>query len=123
MNQNEWANIWRLIGGGRPAPNLSFDTRAVVVAFQGQKPTGGYSISIAQILRDGRNLTVHASENAPGRTDITTEVLTSPFVAVSIPRPPEASLIKFADNVDNQRRNLPHEPTNRRRRKVYRRRG
>lgn len=123
MNQDEWTNMWRIIGGGRPAPEISFDTRAVVVAFQGQKSTGGYSISIAEIRRDGRNLTVRASENVPGRTDITTQALTSPFVAVSIPRPPEASFIKFADNVDNQRQNLPLEPTNKRRRKVYRRRG
>ena len=123
MNQNEWSNVWRIIGGGRPMPEISFDTRAVVVAFQGQKNTGGYSISIAEIHRDGRNLTVRTSENAPGRNDITTQALTSPFVAVSIPRPPEASFIKFADNVDNQRQNLPLEPTNKRRRRVYRRRG
>jgi hypothetical protein len=115
--------VWRIIGGGRPAPEISFDTRAVVVAFQGQKSSGGYSISIAESHRDGRNLTVRASENVPAPTDITTQALTSPFVAVSIPRPPEASFVKFADNVDNQRQNLPLEPTNKRRRKVYRRRG
>ncbi|MBA3804253.1 MAG: DUF885 family protein [Acidobacteria bacterium] len=123
MNQNEWSNMWRIIGGGRPAPEVSFDTRAVVVAFQGQKPTGGYSISMAEIRRDGRNLTLRASEIAPGRNDITSQVLTSPFVAVSIPRPPEASFVKFADNVDNPRQNLPLEPGNKRRRRIYRRRG
>jgi hypothetical protein len=124
MNQSEWSNMWGIIGGGRPAPDVTFDTRAVVVVFQGQKPTGGYSISIAEIRRDGHDLTVRASENAPGRTgDLTTQVLTSPFVAVSIPRPPEGSFVKFADNVDNQRRNLPLEPTNKRRRRIYRRRG
>ena len=123
MNQNEWANVWRIIGGNRPAPEISFDTRAVIVVFQGQKPTGGYSISINEIRRDGRDLTVRVSENAPARTDITTQVLTSPFVAVSIPRPPEASFVKFADNVDNQRQNLPLERKDNRRRRVPRRRG
>jgi uncharacterized protein (DUF885 family) len=123
MNQNDWSNVWRIIGGGRPLPEISFDTRAVVVVFQGQKPTGGYSISIAEVRHDGRNLTVRVSENAPARTDITTQVLTSPFVAVSIPRPPEASLVKFADNVDNQRQNLPLERKNSRRRRTSRRRG
>ena len=123
MNQNEWANAWRIVGGDRPAPEISFDTRAVIVVFQGQKPTGGYSISINEIRRDGRNLTVRVNENAPARTDMTTQVLTSPFVAVSIPRPPETSLVKFADNVDNQRQNLPLEPKSNRRRRGSRRRG
>jgi uncharacterized protein (DUF885 family) len=123
MNQNEWANVWRIIGGDRPAPEISFDTRAVVVVFQGHKPTGGYSISIAEVRHDGRNLTIRVSEHAPARTDPTTQVLTSPFVAVSIPRPPEASLVKFADNVDNQRQNPPPDRKNTRRRRTSRRRG
>jgi hypothetical protein len=110
MDQHEWQNVWRIIGGGRPAPDISFDTRAVIVAFQGQKPTGGYSISIAEIRRDLNMLTVRTGEHAPARTDITTQSPTSPFIAVSIPRPPEGATVKFADNVDNLRQNLPVEP-------------
>ncbi|HEX8144733.1 MAG TPA: DUF885 family protein [Pyrinomonadaceae bacterium] len=122
MNENEWQSVWRTVGGRRPAPDISFDTRAVVVAFQGQKPTGGYSISITEILRDVKVLSVRASEQAPARTDITTQGLTSPFIAVSIPRPPEGAVVKFADNVDNLRRNLPGTPKSNRRRSVGRRR-
>ncbi|HVG36088.1 MAG TPA: DUF885 family protein [Pyrinomonadaceae bacterium] len=123
MNRTEWANVWRMIGGDRaPAPDISFDTRAVVVVFQGQKPTGGYSISIAEIRRSGRELMVRVNEHAPARTDITTQALTSPFVAVSIPRPPEGATVKFADNVDNVPQNLPRQRPDRRRR-GYRRRG
>lgn len=124
MNQNEWSNMWRIIGGERPAPEISFETRAVIVVFQGQKPTGGYSISIEEIRRDGRNLTLRVNEQTPGRDgNLTTQVLTSPFVAVSIPRPPEGSFAKFADSVDNQRQNLPPERKNNRRRRIPRRRG
>jgi hypothetical protein len=112
-----------MIGAERaPAPDISFDTRAVVVVFQGQKPTGGYSISIAEIRRSGLELTVRVNEHAPSRTDITTQALTSPFVAVSIPRPPEGTTIKFADSVDNIPQNLP-PGRNGRRRRGYRRRG
>jgi hypothetical protein len=123
MNRDEWLRVWSIIGQGRPAPDISFDTRAVIVVFQGQKPSGGYSISIAEIRRDGRSLTVRAREQAPARGDLTTQGLTSPFVAVSIPRPPEGAAVKFADNVDNLRRNLPAGPRTDRRRNVYRRRG
>jgi uncharacterized protein (DUF885 family) len=121
MDRSEWADAWRIIGQGRPAPDISFDTRAVIVAFQGQKPTGGYGISIAEIRRDGTDLTVRAREQAPGRNDLTTQALTSPFVAVSIPRPPEGATVKFADNVENPRQNLPARPGSNRRRNIYRR--
>jgi uncharacterized protein (DUF885 family) len=123
MDREEWLNVWRMIGGGRPAPDISFDTQAVVVAFQGQKPTGGYGISITEIRRDARQLTVRAGEHAPAKGDITTQALTSPFIAVSIARPPEGTAIKFDDNVDNLRQNLPGAQRTNRKRNIYRRRG
>jgi uncharacterized protein (DUF885 family) len=92
-----WRRAWGLIGGGRPLPDVSFDTRAVVVAFQGQKPTGGYSIEIGGVRRGGTVLAVSVSERRPASGDITTQVITSPFVAASIPRPPTGSVVRFAD--------------------------
>jgi hypothetical protein len=125
MNQNEWSNVWRMIRGATtaPAPDITFDTRAVLVVFQGQKPSGGYSISIAEIRRQGLELLVRAEEHVPSRTDITTQALTSPFVAVSIPRPLEGTTVKFADSVDNIRQNLPPPQKPFRKRRGYRRRG
>jgi uncharacterized protein (DUF885 family) len=120
--RDEWLNVWRMIGAGRPAPDISFDTQSVVVAFQGQKPTGGYSISIAEIRRDARQLTVRASEQAPARAEMTTQAQTSPFIAVAIPRPPDGATVKFADNVDNLRQNLPGRGRTDSRRRVDRRR-
>jgi hypothetical protein len=123
MDEGAWQSVWRIIGNGRPAPDISFDTRAVIVAFQGQKTTGGYSISIEEILRDAQRLSVRAIEHEPGRTEITAQGLTSPFIAVSIQRPPEGASVKFADSAENLRQNLPVERRTNRRRNVYRRRG
>jgi len=92
-----WRRAWDLIGRGRPLPDVSFDSRAVVVAFQGQKPSGGYSIEINGIRRGGTVLAVSVSERRPASGDITTQVITSPFVAASIPRPPTGSVVRFAD--------------------------
>ncbi|HEX8137421.1 MAG TPA: DUF885 family protein [Pyrinomonadaceae bacterium] len=122
MDRDEWLSVWRMIGAGRPAPDISFDTQAVVVVFQGQKPTGGYSISITEISRDARQLTVRASEHAPARGEITTQAQTSPFTAVAIPRPPQGATVKFADNVDNLRQNFPGARRTDRRRAPHRRR-
>jgi len=68
-----------------------------VVAYQGQKPTGGYSIEITGIKRTGTVLAVTVSERRPASGSLTTQALTSPFVAVSIPRPPSGATVRFAD--------------------------
>ena len=96
-NQNDWSNAWRALGMGTTGlmPEVNFNTRAVVLLYQGRKNTGGYGISIAEIRRVGTILTVRASEQSPRPDEITTAALTSPFVAVSIPRPPEGTIVKF----------------------------
>ncbi|HEV2764605.1 MAG TPA: DUF885 family protein, partial [Pyrinomonadaceae bacterium] len=82
-----WRRVWSLIGNGAPLPEVNFNTRAVVVVFQGQKPTGGYGVSIEEIRRAGTVLAVQVNERRPGAGDVTIQVITSPFVAASIPRP------------------------------------
>ncbi len=94
-SEAEWQRVWRLIGGGRLAPDVSFNTQAVVVVFQGQKPTGGYSVEVTGIRRDGTVLAVSINERRPASEDITTQVITSPFVAVSIPRPPAGATVRL----------------------------
>jgi hypothetical protein len=92
-----WRRAWETIGAGRPLPDVSFDTRAVVVAYQGQQHTGGYSVEISAIKRLGTVLAVSLNERRPASGSLTTQVITSPFVAVSIPRPPSGASVRFAD--------------------------
>lgn len=92
-NENDWRRAWALVGGGRPQPEINFNSRACVVVYQGQKPTGGYSIEIAEIRRDGTVLAVNVRERRPAFGDVTTQIITSPFVAVSIPRPPQGASV------------------------------
>ena len=93
-----WRRTWEKVGAGRPLPDVSFDTRAVVVAYQGQQRTGGYSIEITGIGRTGTVLAVTVSERRPASGSLTTQVITSPFVAVSITRPPSGASVRFADD-------------------------
>src|SRR5215204_7773172 len=116
-----WRRAWEVIGAGRPLPDVSFDTRAVVVAYQGQQRTGGYSIEITDIKRTGTVLATTVSERRPASGSFTTQALTSPFVAVSIPRPPSGATVRFADEggakaAPQQERNRNVKPRARRRR-------
>jgi hypothetical protein len=92
---DEWARAWEVIGTGRPLPDVNFDTRAVVVAYLGQQSSGGYSIEITSVRRAGTVLAVSVNERRPASGDVTTMALTSPFMAVSIPRPPAGATVRF----------------------------
>ena len=78
-------------------PEHCFDTLAVVVAYQGRQTTGGYSVEVTGIKRSGTVLAISVGERRPTSGDVTTQALTSPFVAVSIPRPPNGATVRFAD--------------------------
>lgn len=66
-------------------PNATAPSGRVLVAvFQGQQNTGGYSIQITAIERDGDQLIVRATFVAPGPGAMVTQALTSPAHIVSI---------------------------------------
>ncbi|MDQ1559543.1 MAG: hypothetical protein QOD32_2603 [Pyrinomonadaceae bacterium] len=96
-NENDWRRAWAIVGGGRPQPEINFNSRASIVVYQGQKPAGGYSVEIAEIRRDGTVLAVKVKERRPAFGDVTTQVITSPFVVVSIPRPPQGASVRLTD--------------------------
>jgi uncharacterized protein (DUF885 family) len=91
-----WRRAWETIGAGRPLPDVSFDSRAVVVAYQGRQTSGGYSVEITGIGRTGTVLAVTLAERRPASGSFTTQVITSPFAAVSIPRPPSGASVVLA---------------------------
>jgi hypothetical protein len=66
-------------------PNATAPSGRVLVAvFQGQQNTGGYSVQITAIERNGDQLVVRATFGVPGPGAIVTQVLTSPAHVVSI---------------------------------------
>ncbi|MFL6210859.1 MAG: DUF885 family protein [Pyrinomonadaceae bacterium] len=95
-NEADWQRTWNNIGGTRP-PEVNFTTQAVVVVFQGHQPTGGYAVAMRGIRRDGTVLAISVEERRPASGDITTQVITSPFVAVTIPRPVAGTTVRFAE--------------------------
>lgn len=126
-NRNDWSSAWGVIGRGSsgPMPEVNFDTRAVVLVYQGLKNSGGYAVSISEIKREGISLIVRASEQTPKSGEMTTQALTSPFVAVSIPRPPAGTIVKFDVEVNKieQNRNVKERSYEKRRRLRRGRRG
>jgi uncharacterized protein (DUF885 family) len=99
MNQSQWQIVWRIIGDERrPPPEINFNTEAVIIAYQGQSPASA-GIAIESIRREGQLITVKTKEQTASASVKPAE-LSSSFVAVSLPRPPEGSFIAVDNDED-----------------------
>lgn len=73
--------------GNLPASEVDFKRQAVVAAFAGTKPTGGFSV---EIKKTGDKISVAVSEPPPGA--IVTQALTMPFKVAAVPVQEDNSL-------------------------------
>ncbi len=58
---------------------IDFSKQMIIAVFQGQKPSGGYSIAITKLSRDDKRLEVFVEEKSPGSGCFTTQVITQPY--------------------------------------------
>ena len=86
----EWAALWDEIQTHvmpkPPVPSIDFGTRMVILATMGERTSGGHTISVIEVAEDEGTLYVVVEEATPGIQCMTTDVVTSPAVAVSVPR-------------------------------------
>jgi hypothetical protein len=99
----EFAGVWRSLGGAANMPGVNFATRSVILVRQGERPTGGHSIAVTGITQAPDGLVVRVTEQAPAPGMLSTQVITSPYVLVSIARFPANTPVRFADNKPGSR--------------------
>ena len=66
------------------APAVNFDEKMLIAVFQGQKPSGRYSIEINKIKEYADYIEVTVRETSPGENCIVTFALTSPLHIVEV---------------------------------------
>jgi protease stability complex PrcB-like protein len=85
-----WRSVWESLNSGvqpTPAlPKVDFARRMLLVAIQGRKSSGGYSIVVTSVMDEGRRWRVNVEERSPGPTCIVPSVLTSPYHVVRVRR-------------------------------------
>lgn len=85
-----WQTFWQdaadIVTPTPPAPEVNFNQDMVIVASLGQRPTGGYGVSIEAVYSSQGQLYVVVRETAPAPGSIVTQSLTAPVVAVAAPR-------------------------------------
>jgi hypothetical protein len=79
--------LWRMAQTSQ-RPAVAFDRHAVVAAFMGEKPTGGYAVVIERAVRRGDVLEVELALYEPGPGCMTTQAITQPFVFAAVPAGP-----------------------------------
>lgn len=81
--------LWSLANGNQlpppSAPSVNFSQNSVVAFFLGQRPTGGYGVRVLRTSASGNTVFVTVEVNAPPPGAITTQALTSPWVALQVP--------------------------------------
>jgi hypothetical protein len=82
----EWKTLWQSHAPGEPLPPVDFSTATVIGVFSGFRNTGGHTVEITAIAREGERLVVTWQESRPPRDAIVTQVLTFPFHLVQIPQ-------------------------------------
>jgi hypothetical protein len=93
-----WEALWSEIYAGRspqpPRPEIDFGRYLVVARAMGPRPTGGYTVGITGMLRQGGQYVVQVREEAPGPGCAVTLARTSPVDVVLVAR--HDNPIKFA---------------------------
>ncbi len=90
VDQAAWEALWdeiqTFVMPKPPVPSIDFGSRMVILATMGERTSGGHSISVIEVAEDQENLYVVVEEATPGVECMTTDVITTPAVAVSVPR-------------------------------------
>lgn len=85
----EWSEVWeRIHEGVSPVPGLpdvDLSASMLVLAAMGMRPSGGYSISVRAVRRDGQDLRVWVEERSPGSNCGVPDAITAPVVVVEVP--------------------------------------
>jgi PrcB C-terminal len=81
----EWQALWKE-HDSQAAPTVDFSRSIVVGVFLGTRPTAGYGVTIASIGAKPGGAIVEYLERRPTPGRMTAQVITSPFILVTVPR-------------------------------------
>ncbi|OFY88983.1 MAG: hypothetical protein A3K10_17795 [Bacteroidetes bacterium RIFCSPLOWO2_12_FULL_31_6] len=87
-NQNEYNAAWnaafsRFSDQPKPA-KIDFENQLILLVTMGEKNSGGYSIKIDSIVENEKTIVVTILETSPGKSCITTSMMTYPYQMVEL---------------------------------------
>lgn len=88
QSDEQLAALWEMIYGTGSAPAMpavDFSKEEILAVFSGQKNTGGYDVSIKEVMQKNGMRVVTIVHEAPGDGCSMTDALTSPFELIRVP--------------------------------------
>ncbi|WP_111641438.1 protease complex subunit PrcB family protein [Marinimicrobium alkaliphilum] len=82
-DENRLREISRLIG---TSLDVDLERYMVLAVFMGERPTGGYNISVERVVATRNHLLANVLNTSPGEACPVTLAITSPYQVVAIPR-------------------------------------
>jgi hypothetical protein len=88
-DQGEFASFWSDLHADQSTtpdlPAVDFESQVVVAVVLGERPNGGYEVEVDQVMaNEDEAMRVEYTETVPGETCGVTQVLTSPYVLVTV---------------------------------------
>lgn len=85
MNADQWKRLWR--GLDREAPALDFSKAFAVVAYAGERPTGGFTLEFLEPVPQGDGVLIRWRVRSPSPETYTTQAIAHPWKVKAFPRP------------------------------------
>ncbi len=83
-NLCEWETFWWDMDKTQSLPDINFSENIVLAVFQGERSSGGYSISVDTIIETESALEVFVREVSPGQRCSVTMALTQPYTIIVV---------------------------------------
>jgi hypothetical protein len=81
-----WAELQKIVEPVPALPEVDFERQMVLAVFLGQRSSGGHSVRIESVKRDGDELAVSVSVRSPPPGGMVTMALTQPYDIVVVER-------------------------------------
>jgi hypothetical protein len=92
-----WNEITRRHGQPPAAPHVDFGSEMLLVAAMGTQPSGGYAITIEQVVETPASLDAYVVRTSPGPRCGATAALTQPVDIVRVPTLPKPVIWSVSD--------------------------
>jgi hypothetical protein len=103
--ETDWQTLWDKIFSNQsekpPLPEIDFSRRTIVAVFQGEQPTGGYEISIEEIVGTENSVEVAVKAFSPGPRCTVTGTVTRPLDIVEIEKTEKQIVFRVKHKVRN----------------------
>jgi len=97
--KEDWENLWKEVHSltlpPPPVPDIDFSKYTVLATFSGQKPTGGYGVSIPKVVKKDKEILVFVENKEPSRDAMIIQAITAPYCMVVVPKIEDEKIVQW----------------------------